>query len=100
MSGCPDGAGKWDAGGVWVVDGDGFGFGFGCDDEDEVGVDGTAEVEDAGAGKDDDTVWRATEVHPAKRQLSTTSADNGRRRTPNTVPWRSQLRLPRREGSS
>jgi hypothetical protein len=98
MSGCPDGTGKEDDGGLWVVDGEGFGFG--CDDEDDVGVDCTAEVEDAGAGKDDATVWRATEVHPAKRQLSTISADNGRRRTPNTVPWRSQLRLPRREGSS
>jgi len=98
MSGCPDGTGKADDGGLWVVDGEGFGFG--CDDEDGAAVDGTAEVEDSGAGDDAETVWRTTEVHPARRQLSTTSADNGRRRTPNTVPWRSRLRLPGREGSS
>jgi len=98
MSGCPDGTGKADDGGLWVVDGEGFGLG--CDDEDGAGVDGTAEVEDSAAGDDDETVWRTTEVHPAKRQLSTTSADNCRRRTPNTVPCHSQLRLPRREGSS
>jgi hypothetical protein len=98
MSGCPDGTGRVDDGDLWVVDGEGFGFGF--DDEDGAGVDDTAEVEDSGAGEDDETVWPTTEVHPARRQLSTTSADNGRRRTPNTVPWRSQLRLPRREGSS
>jgi len=97
MSG-PDGTGKADDGGLWVVDGEGFGFG--CDDEDGAAVDGTAEVEDSGAGDDAETVWRTTEVHPARRQLSTTSADNGRRRTPNTVPWRSRLRLPGREGSS
>ena len=98
MSGCPDGVGKWDADGLWVGDGlgvDGLGFG-----EDDAGVDGTAEVEDCGVGEDNGTAWRATEVHPASRQLSTPSANNGRRRTPNTVPWHSQLRLPRREGFS
>jgi hypothetical protein len=98
MSGCPDGTGKADDGGLWLVDGEGFGFE--CDDEDGAGVDDSAEVDDSGAGDDDETVRPTTDVHPAKRQLSTTSADNGRRRTPNTVPWRSQLRLPRREGSS
>ena len=85
MSGFPDGVGKWDAGGLWVVaGGEGFGLdGFECADEDGGGVlDDALEV---GGGALDAPV-RTVVVQPAIRQLSATTANHGRRRTPNTVP--------------